>query len=403
MKVGTGLLPLRTHEILQSILLVLLSCSVLFHRNFSTVYVIAYASLGILSGNFSPAYLKRILPFAFYYFLLMCGLLNSENQEEGGFELVKQLLILFLPLAFTLSGPIPARFIRLSLITFSGVIGLLFLYCFYSAWQVFNQTGEYKFLFYHELAAKAGLSALYFSMFLVLAILVMIQELFRPAVGRKSAFILYGLILLYVVFVIMLASRASILALFAIFCFSIYWFRKEKRALIFKFIFSLSVLAIVFATLFIPLLNQRFKEAINHENQFTLEKVGGGTSFRFAKWESAFKLAKENFWLGCGTGDVQDELNKQYLADGHPQILNLNAHNQYIQSFLGQGILGLISFLLCLYQLIRKPFRSYFSIGFVLIFGLCAFTESMLEVQKGILFFALFSSMILFSDEWMSG
>lgn len=148
-------------------------------------------------------------------------------------------------------------------------------------------------------------------------------------------------------------------------------------------------------TLSVPLLRERFQEAINHNNQYGLEQVGGGTSFRLAKWESAQRLWEKMPVQGYGIGDVQKQLNGQYEADHHPQLRNYNAHNQYFQTALGLGVPGLILLVMLLfYPLFPKP-PGFFPLCFCLLFALCIFTESMLEVQKGVLFFSFFSGLTL--------
>ena len=393
------LIPQRIFNFIQLVLLVLIACSIPFHRNISTVLVIVYAVASLASNRFEGVNLKRIIPFALFYGFTLMGLLYSDNRQTALFELVKQIHILALPLVFALGGQVSARLIRTVLIAFTGLIGVLFVYGLVSAWSVFQQTGEYKVLFYHDLASQVSLSALYFSMFLVFSILVIIQELFQPTVNKSKSIFLYCLLFLYVLFVVMLASRASVLALLAVFLFSLVEFKKKPQARIFRIVFFLSILGVILCTLFVPLLNERFREAINYQNQFTIEKVGGGTSFRIAKWESSVKVLKQNFLFGTGTGDVQEALDKQYQIDGHLQILHLNAHNQYLQCLLGQGLPGLFAFLACLVAIVKTSRRTFYSMGFVVIFGFCSFTESMLEVQKGILFFSFFSGLFLFSED----
>ena len=94
--------------------------------------------------------------------------------------------------------------------------------------------------------------------------------------------------------------------------------------------------------------------------------------------------------------EVQDALNEQYKQDGHPQLLNYDVHNQYLQTLIAQGLLGLITLILVLLAPLFCGNRSFLSYSFVLIFATCILTESMLEVQKGVLFFAFFSSLLSF-------
>ena len=61
------------------------------------------------------------------------------------------------------------------------------------------------------------------------------------------------------------------------------------------------------------------------------------------------KLAIENL-LCVGTGDIKDELIAAYKDSGMDYIASkIKFHNQYLQSFLAIGILGLFSLLAILF------------------------------------------------------
>lgn len=176
---------------------------------------------------------------------------------------------------------------------------------------------------------------------------------------------------------------------------AIFWFPKEAWGVRLRWLLIGLMLVGTGVTLSVPLLRERFQEAINHNNQYGLEQVGGGTSFRLAKWESVQRLWEKMPVQGYGIGDVQKQLNGQYEADHHPQLRNYNAHNQYFQTALGLGVPGLILLVILLfYPLFPKP-PGFFALSFCLLFALCIFTESMLEVQKGVLFFSFFSGLTL--------
>jgi len=117
---------------------------------------------------------------------------------------------------------------------------------------------------------------------------------------------------------------------------------------------------------------------------------------RFEIWNSAFKVISNNIIFGVGIGDVQIALDKSYYLNGFYNGIDrkLNAHNQFIQSFLGIGLLGLLSLLCVFYFLILKALKTHNMPIFY--FTLCSFllmfVESQLILQHGIYFFALFTT-----------
>jgi O-antigen ligase len=127
------------------------------------------------------------------------------------------------------------------------------------------------------------------------------------------------------------------------------------------------------------------------------------TASRIAVWQAALEIISENFMTGTGTGDVKDALIKKYSEKGmsFAREMKLNAHNQFIQTFAAVGVIGFIIllssfFFTTLYAWKRKKY-------FYLIFLLLAFvnftTESMLETQAGVVFYAFFNSVLLFTEE----
>jgi len=74
--------------------------------------------------------------------------------------------------------------------------------------------------------------------------------------------------------------------------------------------------------------------------------------------------------------------------------LELNAHNQYLQTMITLGIIGLIVLLLnlilpALYSMEQK---HYLYLVFLILIGFNLLFESMLETQAGVVFYAFFNA-----------
>jgi O-antigen ligase len=117
-------------------------------------------------------------------------------------------------------------------------------------------------------------------------------------------------------------------------------------------------------------------------------------TIRLLVWEQSVQLIKDNFWFGLGVGDANDALYKAYANNGITGALEhrLNAHNQYLQTFLGMGFFG---FLLLLYlslgELIKGIGKKNVMLSFFsLLICLNFLVESMLQAVAGTLFFAFF-------------
>jgi O-antigen ligase len=156
---------------------------------------------------------------------------------------------------------------------------------------------------------------------------------------------------------------------------------------------------------FISPINERLKEALNYKGEYPIEKQWGGRALRELKWSCAVELIKKNFWTGVGTGDVQDELDECYKLHNYVPLLywkdtRYNAHNQYLETFVELGIAGILILICCfgfalIVSMLRKNFL-YFIL--ILLFAISCLTESFLERQHGIVFYALFNSLFAFHN-----
>lgn len=100
-----------------------------------------------------------------------------------------------------------------------------------------------------------------------------------------------------------------------------------------------------------------------------------------------------------GTGDAQDTMRRMSNTYNVKNILNAaNPHNQFLCTVLQHGIMGMfvLMALLAIPMKIAWAGREYFVFAFCSLFILTCLTEPVLELQKGIDFFAIFYPLILF-------
>ena len=160
---------------------------------------------------------------------------------------------------------------------------------------------------------------------------------------------------------------------------------------------------------FVPQLQERFKEAINYNNEYhvsgvwkkDVKETWGGRGIRMLIWKSCIDLIKQKPLTGYGsTGEVQKQLNNRYTQEKIGPLLFLmnnrgkvfNPHNQYLEEVLKFGVfMGLIYFCLGLYFLyVYYKNGNVLGVFFVaIIFGI-SLTETILELNKGIVFVSFF-------------
>jgi O-antigen ligase len=103
--------------------------------------------------------------------------------------------------------------------------------------------------------------------------------------------------------------------------------------------------------------------------------------------------------LGYGTGATKKHVLRFYEKEGLSKAIKYkyNAHNQFIQFFIANGLLGVFCFLLCIVLPLKLALSSkdWIFVSFIFVFFFTSLVESTLLRQKGIVFFALFNSLLI--------
>lgn len=136
-----------------------------------------------------------------------------------------------------------------------------------------------------------------------------------------------------------------------------------------------------------------------------------GLQFRLLQWRFVAEILTENkrWWQGVSPGDAQTLLNKKYLSKnmyaGDPVkkdggYLIYNTHNQFLETLLQNGIIGLIVLLLICFSAFKMMIqkKSIIASASILLLLAWLFTESVFETQYGIAIFTFFP-LFLCTDE----
>ncbi len=127
--------------------------------------------------------------------------------------------------------------------------------------------------------------------------------------------------------------------------------------------------------------------------------AGGSVTQRMVYFSNGWNLARENWILGVGTGDVNDALLQQYdlAASSLPDDLRRRAHNQYLTFWISFGVLGMLYFLYLNHYAISWSMRrqNWMAMAFTVIAAFSFLTEDTLETQTGATFYALLYALLL--------
>ncbi|GHN00388.1 hypothetical protein WSM22_18770 [Cytophagales bacterium WSM2-2] len=359
---------------------------------------------------------RWILPFAVYSAVLIIGMAYTSDVSYGFFTLGKKATFLLLPLIALTGRPVTPGVFGFISKSFVYSCVLVILVCLaYSAFNFFNgghapfnfdlTTGdEFKVLHpqvsptwmhfsYIELARWAGLHPAYFSMYLVFCLVILFYE--NPPAKKKVISILLGVVI--VAFIAMLSSRMAIMALVSTSLFLIV--RKISEANGRRVVIIGTLLSVLAFFLWVnPVARFRVIEEplITRYKADTSVNNWNSVSYRLLEWGGSWSIIQKNLFLGSGTGSGQLALSNFYdHFNSSTTGLTHNAHNQYLQVWMENGIPGLIAFLFCVFPFLLVKSSNQSHTAFVLIFGLMCLTESIGERQKGIVFFTLFQSLFL--------
>jgi O-antigen ligase len=239
----------------------------------------------------------------------------------------------------------------------------------------------------------------YFSMYLLLSMssLIYLKKLGDRFIHSMGNILFYSFVFLHVLMVYFLSSRAGMIIALLLIIHEFFIYIKNRKSTLIKF----ASLLILSAGIWIFVNNERFKLAIENVKQSYEEgKENEDYPVRFLLWESALEIIYENFWIGTGTGDVKEEFsekNKHYVQRD-VKIIEYNAHNQFLETFMSSGIIGFIG-LLALFvggiiHGIKK--RKGLFIIFLTIIIINFLFEAMLNTMAGIIFFVYFYNYFVF-------
>lgn len=362
----------------------------------------------IIEGDFSNKFRilaksKAALLFILFYILHLVGMAYTENVDSGLFDIQMKLTLLFFPLIYA-TRPIKGAALKYLFCVFiAGGIASALLMLGVSTVTYLN-TGVNTF-FYEAFSFLIHPS--YFAMYLNLAIIWMLFNIVKRAKTEKfiSSFWVFVIIAFFSIIIVLLSSKMGLVTMLLTYMGFMIWYVLSRKKYLFGIVGLGLMIISVFAVLhFVPEIRARVENAISAISNDRPDQTNAeSTAVRMLVWKAANEVIKKQPLIGTGTGDAKDELMKEYNVEGMTGAWqnNLNAHNEYYQVVVTLGVLGFVIFLLHLFLPMRNAFRNRKALYvlFLILVMLNFLTESMLETQAGVMFFAFFNSLLCFEEE----
>lgn len=356
---------------------------------FSIITAIKQKQNLLITINKLPKPAKLLIYSIVIYFLISLLGLSYTSDIKSGLSLVElKFTFIYVILIFLMLIPkkkLHSKFIKVFL--FGTLLNALTCYiiAFYKSGYGFNN----DYFTYTELAYHNHPS--YLSFYNTVAVIILNHKFLTNWKLGKNKIALASILasLFSVSFIILLSSKAGIttwlIIMFLAFIFDVIH-QKQHTAGLTLLTSSLLLFIIIYNNN--TIVSKRFKIFVNTVENYEPDLLDPeSTSSRIDLWKRSYTLIKEKPLFGYGTGSVTNELHKLNTnQDQKP----LNAHNQFINDFVENGLLGLLSLLSVLiffFLIIRK--NLFWSISISLAIGINFLVESMFSRLAGVIFIAV--------------
>lgn len=394
------------------ITLLLISFSFPFNKTISNVLIITLVFLWLIKGNVYSRILevlnnKLALIFLSSYFIYIICLIYSEDQKSGLFMLERKLSLILFPVILSTEN-LKRELVNKILLSF--VIScflatlLSILYIFYLHFiQVQGPSLTIDAFYRDNFTLLVNIHPTYYSMYITFSAIIIFFFLLKDWNKLKIYIKFLALfVIVYFAFInILLSSRMllfiSVLMLGALFVR--FLFKNRVAGIIIILFLTLST------TFFFihknNIIEKRFTELAETQWVPPIGVYYNSTNLRVGILNCSFNLLKNNWLFGFGTGSAQKNLNECYQSSGYSDVLFIDqydTHNQYLNVWLNTGVIGLFIFLLTIVIPMNKAYKEncFVYLAFLCLVALCCFTESLLERQNGIVFYAFFNSLFAF-------
>ncbi len=356
-----------------------------------------------------------------YFVLSLIAVLYTSNQAKAWFDVQQKIALVVFPLL--LAGMSPYFWKNIRWVFWAFIAGLLvastydLVFAFKASYAAGADQGIFHYWVYdthqnigfiqlimmrYSLFSYGYLSQWmhpsYFSMYLILGI-VFIFHFYKEDRQRrpliKAAYLL--VIVFFLTMLFFLQSSAGLISLAVIF---IGLFLTEFKFLRKKKVITYASFIVVLTLVILGAYYVNNKSAYNSD-LLSSESFSKSSNVRLSIWENSVPLGLENPILGIGPGDLRDSLKEALETSGNSGFANgnFNMHNQFLESFIGIGLIGLTLLFAILFYAFRiarmqkNALLNYLLIILVLNF----FFESVLNRQSGLFFFLFFLSLFAFN------
>lgn len=396
----------------------------------NNIGIILLALVWIIEGQWREKWYnftqnKIILLTSSFFLIHVLGLFYTQNIDRGLNILLDYAPLVVFSLVLCTIDPLKKQQLKAIIAVFVLACFVATLLCvgyalqiYFSPESLYHATCDYWF--YDLFTRPISMNSIYFSLYLGFCVFSIGYYLFEYA--HKTSLVKNILLVVWIGYFIgimlLLTSRTTLITTLLLGAINyVFYVLQKKRTFHFLLPVVLCPAIAIGIIMHSSFLSQRFSDIKNltaeavTQDQQQRQAVNlpwtSSSAIRLAIWQSSMEIIENNFFTGVGTGDTQDELVRMYNKNNFifdKGYRHHNAHNQFIQTMVTIGIPGLLLlvgiFMVSFAQAWKQ--RSYFYMTFIIYIALNCLTESLLQRQKGIVFFSLINFLIFFYFHYQS-
>jgi O-antigen ligase len=369
---------------------------------------------------------KLFLAYFIFFLIGAAGLLYTHNLKTGMNAMVKDATLVAIACVLCTGSFAGPREYRRLMAAYCGILFLACLYCLVVAARNYRIEHDTAVFFYHPLTSIISQNAVFFSVYVLLGMLSLLSSgadvIFSKAPARVRWLRIAG-VAFFMGMIILLSSKLFLVV--AVCMLAGYLFRKFsfRRKSWYPVALGAGLLLLT-GGLFLtanPVRTRYLELAEGNMTMIEKKTFDPGMYFnaiqlRVLEWRFAGEILNEHHaWVfGVSPGDSQDLLDRKYIdahmyignpADGpHRKIrgfIGYNFHNQYLETLVRSGLVGLLCLLTIIVLLIRliPTYRTREVFFTVLTMILFFIPEAPLTMQQGIFLFCFFPLVLPYGEK----
>ena len=341
------------------------------------------------------------------FWITALSTIYTINRPDAFSQLGRHVPILLFPVLFSISPFSLKQYRSQLLLGFSLVCVAMVGYLYLNALYTIRFYGlPIKSIFSssftnHNFSDPIGMHATFFSLQVAIAMIYLLSVLLKETDRKWQLFYAAGVCLL-AAGLLQLSSKAVFFAVLLVANIAVPMFSlqgKVKRK--FAWITGTFSVLIIGAILTMGFLKARYIANLKYDMELTSRNAL--LDSRLDRWSTTAELIKQKPIIGYGAGSELGLLHESFYAKKYYSsfINHLNTHNEYLSFWLKSGIIGLLIYLVTLAfgfkQALKTKDLLFFT--FMLLVAFVSFSENLLDVDKGVIFYAFFFSFFIFSGD----